>query len=90
MAEACEHLIDMDLEPIEPGGCVDCLAIGGTWVHLRYCVDCKMIRCCDDSPNQHSSKHAAATPEHAVIRSAEPGEHWAWCFVHEVLARTDR
>ena len=88
MAEPCEHLVEIDLEPIEPGGCVDCLAIGGTWVHLRYCVDCKMIRCCDDSPNQHASKHAATTP-HKVIRSAEPGEFWAWCYVDEVVVRTN-
>lgn len=89
MAAPCEHLADIDLEPIEPGGCVDCLAIGGTWVHLRYCVDCKLIRCCDDSPNQHASKHAASTT-HKVIRSAEPGEFWAWCYEHEEGIRTDR
>ena len=90
MAQPCEHLKDLELEPIEPGGCVDCIPIGGTWVHLRYCVDCKLIRCCDDSPNQHASKHAAAHPDHPVIRSAEPGEHWAWCYAHESGIRTDR
>lgn len=89
MAQPCEHLTDLELEPIEPGGCVDCLPIGGTWVHLRYCTSCKTIRCCDDSPNQHASKHTAAHPDHAVIRSAEPGEHWAWCYVHEAGIRTD-
>lgn len=90
MAQPCEHLTNLALEPIEPGGCVECLAIGGTWVHLRYCTTCKMIRCCDDSPNQHASKHAAAHPDHAVIRSAELGESWAWCYVHEAGIRTDR
>ena len=90
MTGPCEHLTDLELDPIEPGGCVDCLPIGGTWVHLRYCVDCRMIRCCDDSPNRHSAQHAAATPSHAVIRSAEPGEQWAWCFVHEVAVATAR
>lgn len=88
MAQPCEHLIDLPLDPIPEDGCVDCLAIGGTWVHLRYCVDCKMIRCCDDSPNRHARKHAETTP-HPVIRSAEPGEHWAWCYTHETGIRTD-
>lgn len=90
MAKPCEHLVDIDLEPIVPGGCIDCLAIGGTWVHLRYCTNCKLIRCCDDSPNQHARKHAASNPEHPTIRSAEPNEHWAWCYIHESGIPTDR
>ena len=88
MAEPCEHLNDLMVDPIEPGGCVDCLAIGGTWVHLRFCVDCQMIRCCDDSPNRHARAHAEST-DHVVIRSSEPGEHWAWCYAHEAGIRTD-
>lgn len=73
----------MTLEEMPPGGCTDCLAIGGTWVHLRYCVTCKETRCCDDSPNRHASKHAAAEG-HPVMRSKEPGENWAWCFTHRM------
>ena len=88
MPETCEHLAELDLESIEPGGCADCIPIGGAWVHLRYCVECKTIRCCDDSPNQHASKHATSHPDHPVIRSAEPGESWAWCFAHEIFAET--
>ena len=84
MASTCAHLSALELDPIEPGGCIDCLATGGRWVHLRFCTTCRTIRCCDDSPNRHASKHATAQPEHAVIRSAEPGEHWAWCYVHEI------
>ena len=58
-------------------------SIGSTWVHLRMCTLCGVIRCCDDSPNRHASKHAAAT-DHPLIRSLEPGERWVWCFADEV------
>lgn len=83
-----------ELENIEPvdmpeGGCVECLAIGDTWVHLRFCVTCGLTRCCDDSNNQHSRKHFRGSG-HPVIRSKEPGEHWAWCYQHEAGRRTDR
>ena len=85
--DVCEDLQDLTLDPIPEGGCFECLAVGDTWVHLRYCVTCKKIRCCDDSPNQHSRKHWMADG-HNVIRSAEPGEHWAWCFEHDEGIRT--
>lgn len=84
----CEHLVGLPLDPMPEGGCVECLAIGGTWVHLRYCVTCKETRCCESSPNQHARKHAASAG-HPVVRSKEPGETWAWCYDHEVAARTD-
>ncbi|MEX1281197.1 MAG: UBP-type zinc finger domain-containing protein [Acidimicrobiia bacterium] len=80
----CEHLAELPDTPIPEGGCVECLAIGGTWVHLRHCPACGTTRCCDSSPNRHASKHAAADG-HPVVRSAEPGETWAWCYVDEVL-----
>lgn len=65
-------------------GCQDCLAAGGTWVHLRLCLNCGKVGCCDSSPGQHASKHAAAEG-HPVIRSFEPGETWRWCFVHSIV-----
>jgi uncharacterized UBP type Zn finger protein len=65
-------------------GCTDCLAIGGTWVHLRACLTCGHVGCCDSSENRHASAHFART-EHPVIRSFEPGEDWRWCFVDEAL-----
>ena len=85
MNETCSHtdsikLIDLP-EAIE--GCEDCLAIGGTWVHLRMCQTCGQIGCCDSSPNRHASAHAHAE-DHPVARSAEPGEEWSWCYVDEV------
>ena len=78
----CPELRDVPLDPMPPGGCIECLAIGGTWVHLRYCVTCGETRCCDDSPNRHSRGHWEADG-HPVVRSKEPGEHWAWCYDHD-------
>ncbi len=79
MAEPCEHLVSIPLEEMPEGGCEDCIAIGDTWVHLRYCVTCKRTRCCDSSKNQHSRKHWHASG-HPVVRSKEPNEYWAYCF----------
>ncbi len=82
MGKPCEHLIEVKPDPMPPGGCQECLKIGGTWLHLRFCVECAGTFCCDDSPNQHARKHYGAT-HHPVIRSKEPGENWAWCFEHD-------
>ena len=64
-------------------GCEDCLKIGGRWVHLRMCMSCGKIGCCDSSPNRHASRHAREQG-HPIARSAEPGEDWSWCYVDEV------
>ena len=66
---------------MEPSGtgCVECDAAGGWWVHLRRCTECGHIGCCDTSPSQHASGHAAAT-SHPIIRSFEPGEDWFWDY----------
>jgi hypothetical protein len=90
MAAPCVHLADMPVADMPASGCVDCERIGGSWVHLRYCVTCEQVRCCDDSPNQHSRHHYEATL-HPVIRSREPEEDWAWCYVHETgISRVTR
>jgi hypothetical protein len=81
--DECEDLANVPLAAMPEGGCIDCLAIGGSWVHLRFCVACETTRCCDDSPNRHARAHYGETG-HPVIRSKEPGEHWAWCYRHEV------
>lgn len=85
--EICEDLKDIPLDPMPPGGCTECLEMGDTWVHLRFCVACHETRCCDDSKNQHARKHFHSTG-HGVIRSKEPGEAWAWCYQHEAGVRT--
>jgi hypothetical protein len=81
----CAHLdqiVVMTL-PDTIAGCEDCLAGGSSWVHLRMCMTCGRIGCCDTSPNQHARRHASEAG-HAIARSAEPGEDWSWCFVDEV------
>lgn len=65
------------------GGCEDCLAIGDRWVHLRLCMTCGHVGCCDSSKNRHATKHFRATG-HPVIKSFEPGQDWGWCYVDEV------
>ncbi|MEA2621930.1 MAG: hypothetical protein QOH61_840 [Chloroflexota bacterium] len=72
-----------DVTPSAPG-CEECLRIGSWWVHLRLCMTCGHVGCCDSSPNRHASKHAAAT-SHPIVRSLEPGEDWLWCYVDEVF-----
>ena len=85
---ACTHLDQVQyLEPEgEIEGCAECLAAGGSWVHLRMCQTCGVIACCDSSPSQHASKHAAAVG-HPIARSVEPGEDWSWCYVDEEMFR---
>jgi Zn-finger in ubiquitin-hydrolases and other protein len=85
MSKTCTHLerIERVELPDAIAGCEDCLATGGTWVHLRMCQTCGRIGCCDSSPNRHASAHASAA-RHPIARSAEPGENWSWCYVDEV------
>ena len=82
----CEHLTSTPcvLTPKTPEGCEECLAEGATWVHLRLCLHCGHVGCCDSSPGRHASKHFDETA-HPVMRSFEPGETWRWCFVDEKL-----
>ena len=65
--------------------CEECAKTGSAWVHLRTCQTCGATLCCDESPNQHARKHAAAAG-HPVIASAEPGESWLYCFVDDAIA----
>lgn len=84
----CTHLDQIrDVEP-NSDGCEACRAMGDTWVHLRECLTCGNVGCCDDSKNTHATKHFHAE-HHPVIRSFQPGEDWAWCNVDE-LAMTFR
>lgn len=73
--------IDRSVPPSGPG-CVECLAEGGWWVHLRRCAQCGHIGCCNSSPSQHATKHFEATA-HPVSQSYEPGEDWMWSFPDE-------
>ncbi|WP_129776426.1 ubiquitin carboxyl-terminal hydrolase 14 [Peristeroidobacter soli] len=80
---SCEHIGHIKpLPPKTPQGCEECLKSGGRWVHLRLCLTCGHVGCCDSSPNRHATKHFHAT-QHPVMASYEPDERWAWCFVDE-------
>ncbi|AHH18852.1 putative sodium/proton antiporter [Nocardia nova SH22a] len=82
----CAHLLDAPHTrvPDHPDACSECLAEGLMWVHLRMCLTCGHIACCDSSPGNHASRHFHST-EHPVMRSVEPGETWRWCYVDEIL-----
>jgi uncharacterized UBP type Zn finger protein len=81
----CTHLDQVKITelPEEVEGCEDCLATGTAWLHLRICLECGHVGCCDSSPGRHASKHATAD-HHPIIRSLEPGEDWSWCFPDQV------
>ncbi len=85
MAISCTHLDRVrSVEPRTPGGCEECLQSGDRWVHLRICLTCGHVGCCDSSPNRHATKHHHAT-NHPIVQSFEPGEDWSWCYVDEVV-----
>jgi hypothetical protein len=85
-AAVCSHLDTIEFTAIfDPVvGCEECLKIGSRWAHVRMCMECGKVGCCDDSPSRHASKHARGV-SHPIIRSAEPGEDWSWCYVDEVV-----
>jgi CPA2 family monovalent cation:H+ antiporter-2 len=80
----CAHLDQ--IRPVFPSaaGCEDCLRTGDSWVHLRICMTCGHMGCCDSSPNRHATKHHHQTG-HPIVRSMEPGEEWGWCYADEVV-----
>jgi uncharacterized UBP type Zn finger protein len=85
VAEACSHLAAIrSVAPRTPEGCEECLRIGSRWVHLRLCLTCGHVGCCDSSPNRHASRHAREV-EHPIVRSFQPGEDWRWCYVDETF-----
>jgi len=85
MAEVCSHLDQVHVSdlPDQIAGCEECLKIGGKWMHLRSCMVCGKIGCCDNSPNRHATAHFEEEG-HPLIRSAEPGEDWSWCYIDEL------
>jgi uncharacterized UBP type Zn finger protein len=83
-AEGCQHFTQLQDVVPSADGCEDCLKIGDNWVHLRVCMTCGHVGCCDASKNKHATRHFHET-HHPVIVSYEPGENWLWCYVEEVL-----
>ena len=83
MSSSCTHLDQIgDVTPSSEG-CEDCLRSGGRWVHLRMCMTCGHVGCCDNSPNRHATAHFEEAG-HPLIRSAEPYENWLWCYADQV------
>ena len=85
MADTCTHLGDVTLEVAPSGdGCVECLRLGLTWMHLRRCVECGHVGCCDQSPKRHATAHFHEVG-HPLIQSFEPGEELFWCYVDDLM-----
>ncbi len=84
MQESCSHLDQIRRVSSDTAGCEECLKMGESWVHLRLCLSCGHVGCCDSSKNKHATKHFRKT-HHPIIRSLEPGEDWGWCYVDEVM-----
>jgi hypothetical protein len=84
LSQPCEHVEQIKLRHVKrpARGCEDCLKIGGQWVHLRECLTCGLVACCDSSPNRHATAHFRAS-HHPIVASVEVGEDWTWCYVDE-------
>ena len=88
-APACGHLDQVDVGVTPSGaGCKECLETGDVWIHLRLCMRCGHVGCCDSSKNRHATKHSQAT-DHPVVRSFQPGESWYWCFPDRLMFELD-
>lgn len=81
MATQCSHLATIADVVASGNGCVECLETGGRWVHLRLCMSCGHVGCCDNSPGRHATAHFRARHDHPIIQSYEPGEDWWWCYI---------
>jgi uncharacterized UBP type Zn finger protein len=83
MADTCTHLDQVEAVDPSGTGCVECLAQGMRWVHLRLCMSCGHVGCCDNSIGKHATAHFHGQG-HPIIRSYEPGENWWWCYVDDL------
>ena len=85
MAQACRHLDQIKVTETDTRACEECVKIGDSWVHLRMCMTCGRVGCCDSSKNKHATRHFRQV-KHPLVRSLEPGETWIWCYVDEIEA----
>ena len=83
--ETCEHVVGPVTVAQSAAGCEECLKIGGEWVHLRLCLTCGKVSCCDQSPNRHATAHFHHAG-HPAVQSLEPGEDWRWCYADQLYA----
>jgi len=84
MSKVCSHLDQVKFTDTRKHGCEECLKMGDSWVHLRLCMECGHVGCCDSSKNKHATKHYHHT-QHPLVRSLEPGESWIWCYEDEEI-----
>jgi uncharacterized UBP type Zn finger protein len=82
-ADTCVHLDRVQDVTPSGDGCVECLQSASRWVHLRLCLTCGHVGCCDSSPNKHATRHHAATT-HPIVRSFQPGESWGYCYEDDI------
>jgi uncharacterized UBP type Zn finger protein len=83
MASKCTHLEQIRITAPSTHVCEDCVKTGDSWVHLRMCLECGHVGCCDSSKNRHATHHFQKS-KHPLMRSIEPGEEWVWCYVDEL------
>jgi uncharacterized UBP type Zn finger protein len=86
---SCTHLDQIHVVTPSAKGCEECLKMGDSWVHLRVCLICGHVGCCDNSKNKHATKHFHTT-HHPIMQSFEPGEDWLWCYVDDVAMEPGR
>ena len=84
MGSACRHTKEIKIAATKTRVCEECVKMGDTWVHLRLCLQCGHVGCCDSSKNKHATRHFASTL-HPLVRSIEPGENWVWCYADETV-----
>ena len=84
MTDPCKHLKGASRPAANSEGCEECLQMGSRWVHLRLCLACGHVGCCDSSPNKHATAHFRTTG-HPAVASLEPGEEWAFCYADDVF-----
>ncbi|HEY3875698.1 MAG TPA: UBP-type zinc finger domain-containing protein [Candidatus Kapabacteria bacterium] len=81
----CKHIDSIkDVIARTPNGCEECLKMGDTWVHLRLCMTCGHVGCCDQSKNKHATKHAHCM-DHPIIKSFQPDENWMYCYIDNLF-----
>jgi len=85
MPNQCQHLNQIKIRETSTHVCGECVKTGDRWVHLRLCLSCGHVGCCDSSKNKHATKHFHSA-KHPLIRSIEPGESWVWCYVDQMQA----
>ena len=87
MTRKCEHVSQIKTVKPSADGCEECLKTGAKWVHLRICLSCGHVGCCDSSEGKHATKHFQATG-HPIMKSHERGARWMWCYVHDDYVTT--